>query len=787
MGTLHRRSHLTSLAERLLGRFDSPARMGPPGIDKPAHPDLDIPEGGPEHYSIGKAGDGIVYLNDDGEWVKLNTRGHPYRVDERGRRRISSTTRPSKYSPEEWRKMSHDVRKGIAKAEEKKIEAEVEKKKSDALIKAREDKKKKKEEKKRLKLKPKDDDEDHITGVAKPQDHVCRGKVFRYGKTSSSPTGSRTNADHGALSSSSDTDVPADDDFLIEWDEWSEVEKGHGPKATWHNEHMYDFNQGKVVATATLHDAGPNVHNPCNEGTSFHSFPCMPCIHQHEQHREKIITDDGGININKMFNTAVARPVGRKEMMENEDARKAMRKEWLGQHAAGVYDFSVVREYDDVVREAKKNGTEVHMARIHGICVEKNYQLPQGNPSRKFKGRGVLLGNQVKNQVWEAAFFQDLGNSPATFEASRWADFYGCLSGHGVKLADAIQAYIQAVLTGPPCWVELPEDAWPDDIDFRKFRRPVVRLVKALYGHPDSGTMWEQHCDRKVRELDFVPVGEEWPSMYFHKKLQLLLVIYVDDLKLAGPEENLTKGWEMLRSKLNIEPETDLGLYLGCILSKGSSKLHDGTPVSTMTYDMEGLLKLSVEKYLDIVGKDTKLKHVSTPSLPEETRKHKSRAPCPGDPKKKVSCPWCSHEFDPDAPEFYKPGTTGEDVSPGESARGALAPHAASVLMKLLYAARIARFDLLRSINSLARNVTKWTVDDDAKLYHLMCYVNSSLSKRMTGWVGNRFDDLSLSLFADADFAGCAQSLRSTSGSHMHIQGNKPASHCLEAANGRDA
>ena len=292
-----------------------------------------------------------------------------------------------------------------------------------------------------------------------------------------------------------------------------------------------------------------------SQNTNFHSFPCMPCIHQHDHHRDKIATNDGGININKMFNTAVARPVARKEMMENEEARKAMRKEWLGQLAAGVYDFSVVREYDDVVREAKKNGTEVHMARIHGICVEKNYQLPKGNPSRKFKGRGVLLGNQVKNQFWEAAFFQDLGNSPATFEASRWADFYKCLPGHRVKLADAIQAYIQAVLTGPPCWVELPEDAWPDDIDFRKFRRPVVRLVKALYGHPDSGTMWEQHCDRKVRELDFVPVGEEWPSMYFHKKLQLLLVIYVDDLKLAGPEENLTKGWEMLRSKLNIEPE----------------------------------------------------------------------------------------------------------------------------------------------------------------------------------------------------------------------------------------
>ena len=213
-------------AERLLGRFDSPARMGPPGIDKPAHPDLDIPEGGPEHYSVGKAGDGIVYLNDDGEWVKLNARGHPYRIDERGRRRISSTTRPSKYSPEEWRKISPDVRKSIAKAEEKKAEAEVEKKKSDALIKAREEKKKKKEEKKSSKSKPKDEGDDHITGVAKPQDHVCKGKVFQFGKTSSTPIGSGTNYSHETLSSSSDTDVPADDDFIIEWDDGLRLKVG---------------------------------------------------------------------------------------------------------------------------------------------------------------------------------------------------------------------------------------------------------------------------------------------------------------------------------------------------------------------------------------------------------------------------------------------------------------------------------------------------------------------------------------------------------------------------------
>ena len=81
------------------------------------------------------------------------------------------------------------------------------------------------------------------------------------------------------------------------------------------------------------------------------------------------------------------------------------------------------------------------------------------------------------------------------------------------------------------------------------------------------------------------------PSMYFHKELKLLLVIYVDDLKLAGPKENLAKGWEMLKSKLKIEPETDLGLYLVCLVEQRILK----TPrwdfgINHDLYDMESLL-----------------------------------------------------------------------------------------------------------------------------------------------------------------------------------------------------
>ena len=70
--------------------------------------------------------------------------------------------------------------------------------------------------------------------------------------------------------------------------------------------------------------------------------------------------------------------------------------------------------------------------------------------------------------------------------------------------------------------------------------------------------------------------------------------------------------------------------------------------------------------------------------------------------------------------------------------RGMLAPQAASILMKLLYAARICRFDLLRSINNLARKITKWTKKEDALLHHLMAYV-PSIQASFDDWMGRRY------------------------------------------------
>ena len=71
-------------------------------------------------------------------------------------------------------------------------------------------------------------------------------------------------------------------------------------------------------------------------------------------------------------------------------------------------------------------------------------------------------------------------------------------------------------------------------------RRPVVRMDKALYGHPDSGGYWEEHCDEHIQLHGFVPVPN-WPSCYTHKSLDVLLTVYVDDFKMSGKKKDVYK------------------------------------------------------------------------------------------------------------------------------------------------------------------------------------------------------------------------------------------------------
>ena len=91
--------------------------------------------------------------------------------------------------------------------------------------------------------------------------------------------------------------------------------------------------------------------------------------------------------------------------------------------------------------------------------------------------------------------------------------------------------------------------------------------------------------------------------------------------------------------------------------------------------------------------------------------------------------------------------------------------------MKILYAARMARFDLLKATNSLACKLTKWDKKCDLQLRRLVAYIWSSLDKRLVGYVSKDDKQSGLHLYTDADLGGCPDTQRSTTGVFLCIRG----------------
>ena len=291
----------------------------------------------PDHWKSGKAGDGKVYLNDDGEKVKLNVKGNPYKIGEDGRRLFKTSLRPKgTYSPEEWRKLSQSDRNVILKAEKKK---KLEKKEDDEKNKRKIEEVKKKSLKKEKKdskkdkgmSKSKDDDEKDDEGgqddphsKSKKSDagvgEVMKNKVTLpitctsayldmydivddddiHGKRYIDCRKIRRSADASPCSDAS-TDVPDDEEYLTEWDEWSEVEKGRGPKASWSGE-VWNTLSGVISKSSTATPGEStmikngkcvNVKNMKNTTTDddddLIAFPTMPCTSAPNNiHRTKV-------------------------------------------------------------------------------------------------------------------------------------------------------------------------------------------------------------------------------------------------------------------------------------------------------------------------------------------------------------------------------------------------------------------------------------------------------------------------------------------------------------------
>ena len=104
----------------------------------------------------------------------------------------------------------------------------------------------------------------------------------------------------------------------------------------------------------------------------------------------------------------------------------------------------------------------------------------------------------------------------------------------------------------------------------------------------------------------------------------------------------------------------------------------------------------------------------------------------------------------------------------------------AQIVLECLYLARIGRPDIPRSVNKLARAVTKWTEAYDKRLARLISYIHHTCEYKQYCHVGETAKQCRLGLFQDSDLAGDLEVSKSTSGgtfcvfgSHTYIGANK--------------
>ena len=88
----------------------------------------------------------------------------------------------------------------------------------------------------------------------------------------------------------------------------------------------------------------------------------------------------------------------------------------------------------------------------------------------------------------------------------------------------------------------------------------------------DSG---KNTARNKLLSFGFVRLAEEWPGVFWHEKTRPMLIVYVDDFKLAAKAEAHDAIRASIRKVIDMDTETLDGRFLG-VRTSGSPHQLDG-------------------------------------------------------------------------------------------------------------------------------------------------------------------------------------------------------------------
>eukprot|EP00435_Cladocopium_sp_Y103_P060485 s1600_g22.t1 len=353
----------------------------------------------------------------------------------------------------------------------------------------------------------------------------------------------------------------------------------------------------------------------------------------------------------------------RKDWHKHEGWEAAIKNEVDGLLSNGVWSYDEVVPREELLSKARENKTLVNVGRLMTILSVKNHESPS---LRKLKARVVFRGDDIRTQDNTLAVLQEAKVNPTGLVGLNANLAYGCCKGCKSSQSDVIKAYTQSYLqTQVPTWVELPSELTPPE--FAHIKRPCVKLIRALYGHPEAGWHWDKRF-REVMELMGGTHLSNFQSSYWFSDSKMLLTLYVDDMVLSGPSENRSAFWEQLSKHLEFEEPSSVDRILG-----RKQEFFQDDSGSYVAMSMEDFLESACTAYETLTG--MKIKEASTPYMPDGSL-----------------------------------NTTDWET------RGVLAESASRILMKILWAARLCRPDYMKAIGDLTKRLTTWSVADDKRL-----------------------------------------------------------------------
>ncbi|KAA8491984.1 Copia protein [Porphyridium purpureum] len=377
-----------------------------------------------------------------------------------------------------------------------------------------------------------------------------------------------------------------------------------------------------------------------------------------------------------------------------------------------------------ISREEALKVPGARFVRTHFIFGLKFAELPE--EFRKVKCRLVAGGNRI----WDASgkVTQDVFDYevPAGLSAIRMLIALAAILGLKIVSFDVTSAYLHADLSGPPTFAMLPRHV-PGGGDGL-----VVRLRRALYGLPRSGSDFSIDARRRLQKFGWDLIHGE-KNVYVKKMAGsasvALLALYVDDGLLACAEKDRGEIFRELRSEFLIEKEPE-------VLSEGAPLRFLGLMIS----ESATRFSLDHDHYQTLVVKE----------FEEELGQVLRAVKSPGE------------KMNADA-------VLDVQVEHGHLK---IREHVG----RLLWLARTVRPDISYAVGVVARYVDSWNVAAERLLVRVMQYLKVPREPleylRMTSL---KVGDVSVLGYADADFAGCPETRKSTSGrvTYLVAGGNK--------------